>query len=388
MIILLNIRLAFRFIFHLKKGSFSSYASWLTIIGLSIGVTALMLTASIIGGFEDVVSEKLSRIEGQGRLKHILNRPVLLDHELLKSFFNNSKYKINPYVTGACMIRKGKNLDGVIIEGINQYPNLTNSKDLNQIENNQIILGESLASSLGAKIGDKVFLQSYSKPDLSLLSSKIYAFEVFNIFYSGLQEYDKNIAYISLEKAQPLLGFEVNEVTGLIIENDQNSWIDVPYPFYYETWKERHALLFDWMLVQQWPAYIMFGLITFVGLINLFAAIAMIVIEKAGTITILLSQGMDIGSIRSVFMLQGGIIGFLGALIGGVISVILISIQLEFSLFKIPSEIYFMDQIPFSFEIGKYLVILLFVSILSILASWLPTRSFENLSHAQVLRYE
>ena len=385
---MLNIRLAIRFIFNLKKGSFSSYASWLTIIGLSIGVTALMLTTSIIAGFEEVISDKLLRIEGQGRLKHFLNKPVLLDHDLLKPFFNKPDYKINPYVRGACMIRNGKNLDGVIIEGINQYPNFTNRKDLNYIAKNQIILGENLASSLGAKIGDKIFLQSYSKSDLSLSLSKIYSFEIFDIFYSGLQEYDKNIVYISLEKAQSLLGFEINEVTGLVIESDQNPLIDISYPFYYESWKERHSVLFEWMLVQQWPAYIMFGLITFVGLINLFAAIAMIIIEKNGPITILLSQGMDIVSIRSVFMLQGGIIGILGALIGGLISISLISIQGRFSLFKIPSEIYFMDQIPFAFETGKYLIIIFLVSISSIVASWLPTRSFKNFSIAQILRYE
>jgi len=385
---LLNIRLAIRFIFNQKESSYSSYASWLTIIGLSIGVAALMLTTSIIGGFREVVSDKLSKIEGQGRLKHYLNKPVFLDHALLKPFLDDSNYKISPYVRGACMIRKGKNLDGVIIEGVSQYPNLTNSKDSNYIENNQIVLGESLASSLGANIGDKIFLQSYSKSDLSLSSSKIYSFEVYNIFYSGLQEYDKNIAYVGLKNAQSLFSFDANEFTGLIIENHQNLSIDIPYPFYFETWKERHALLFEWMMVQQWPAYIMFGLITLVGLINLFAAIGMIIIEKNGPITILLSQGMEIISIRSVFMLQGGIIGILGALIGGVISIVLISIQVKFGLFKIPSEIYFMDEIPFSFEIGQFSIILILVSVLSIIASWLPTRSFKNLSLAKILRYE
>ena len=385
---MLNIRLAIRFIFNLKKGSFSSYASWLTITGLSIGVTALMLTTSIIGGFEEVVSDKLSRIEGQGRLKHFLNKPVFLDHDLLKPLFKNSNYKINPYVRGACTIRKGRNLDGVLIEGISKYPNFSNSESLTYIEKNQIILGEGLASSLGAKIGDKIFLQSYSKSNLSLSSSKIYSFEISHIFYSGLQEYDKNIAYIDLEKAQSLFGYDMNEVTGLIIDNDENSSIDVPYPFFYETWKERHALLFEWMLIQQWPAYIMFGLITFVGLINLFAAIAMIIIEKSGPITILLSQGMDIISLRSVFMLQGGIIGILGALIGGVTSILLINIQVKFSLLKISSEIYFMDQIPFSFETSNYLIILFLVGFLSVVASWLPTRSFKNFNLSQVLRYE
>ena len=87
-------------------------------------------------------------------------------------------------------------------------------------------------------------------------------------------------------------------------------------------------------------------------------------------------------------MLQGGIIGILGALIGGLISIILISAQVKFSLFKIPSEIYFMDQVPFSFEVGKYLIILILVSIFSIIASWLSTRAFKNLNPAQALRYE
>ena len=77
---MLNFRLAIRFIINPQQGSFSSYASWLTIIGLAIGVTALMLTTSIIDGFEEVVSNKLSNIEGQGRIKHILDKPVSYTH--------------------------------------------------------------------------------------------------------------------------------------------------------------------------------------------------------------------------------------------------------------------------------------------------------------------
>ena len=145
------------------------------------------------------------------------------------------------------------------------------------------------------------------------------------------------------------MGYESSEVTGLIIESDGNSSINISYPFYYETWKERHSLLFEWILAQQWPAYIMFGLITFVGLINLFAAIAMIIIEKNGPITILICQGMDYQNLRRVFVLQGGIIGIMGVLIGGLLSILIIGIQMKYSLFKIPSDVYFMDQIPFSF---------------------------------------
>ena len=125
---------------------------------------------------------------------------------------------------------------------------------------------------------------------------------VTNIFNSGLQEYDKNMAYISLEKAQILFGNGANDITGLIVEESSSSSINVHYPFYFETWKERHALLFEWMTVQQWPAYIMFGLIIFVGLVNLFAAIAMIIIEKNSSIALLLTQGIPDVSLKNVFV--------------------------------------------------------------------------------------
>ena len=385
---MLYLKLAFRFIFNLKKGSFSSYASWLSIIGIAIGVTALMLTTSIIDGFEKEVSNKLAGIEGQGRIKHFLNKPINLDDPQLKPLLNHPNFKINPYVRGVCMIRKGKNLDGVLIEGLDKYPALLRMDRFKYFENNQIILGESLASSLGAKVGDKVFLQSFSHSELSLSSPVIFSFEVVRFFASGLQEYDKNIVYSNIEKAQYLLGYEPSEVTGLIVEGDGNSPINITYPFYYETWKERHSLLFEWMLAQQWPAYIMFGLITFVSLINLFAAIAMIIIEKSGPITILICQGMNYQNLRKVFVLQGGIIGIIGVLIGGLISIVIIGIQMKFSLFKIPSDIYFMDQIPFSFSLNKYFLVLIFVGISSIIASWLPTHSFKSLKPAEILRYE
>ena len=127
----------------------------------------------------------------------------------------------------------------------------------------------------------------------------------------------------------------------------------------------------------------MFGLITFVGLINLFAAIAMIIIEKGGAIAILICQGMDSQNLRRVFILQGTTIGTLGVLIGGLFSIAIIGIQMKYGLFEIPSDVYLMDKIPFSFSLNKYFLILIFVGISSIIASLLPTHSFKYLKPAR-----
>ena len=106
------------------------------------------------------------------------------------------------------------------------------------------------------------------------------------------------------------------------------------------------------------------------------------------TISILISQGMHHKNIKRIFMFQGLIIGLIGVFIGGLFSLIIINIQMKYSLFKIPSDIYFMDQIPFSFSTSKYFLIMVFVGSSSIIASWLPTNSFKSLNIAKALRYE
>ena len=100
------------------------------------------------------------------------------------------------------------------------------NENLNYTIENQIVLGGILASNLGAKIGDKIYLQSFSDAELSFSSSKVFSCEVVHIFFSGLHEYDKNIVYLNIETAQSILGYGSNEVNGLIIEKDDN--IDLP----------------------------------------------------------------------------------------------------------------------------------------------------------------
>ena len=100
----LSLKLAIRFLFSYKLGSFSSYASWLAIGGLSIGVTALMLTASIIEGFQDVISEKLSSFEGHARISHILGKPINISNEPINSLLKVSNNLPDEFIRGVCML--------------------------------------------------------------------------------------------------------------------------------------------------------------------------------------------------------------------------------------------------------------------------------------------
>ena len=381
-----SLRIALRFSFSKTSGTFSSYATYLAIGGLSIGVCALILTSSIINGFDHIISEKLSNIEGNGRLVNILGKTININEPVIDSLISSGPNSITPFTNGIALLRFGSKAEGVIIEGLDTPPpSLAKIYDIND---GSIILGKGIAASLNINVNDKVYLQSLSLKEPLSNIPKIKSFNVRGFFYSGLQEYDKSLAYISLNDSRTLLSMNEGEVSGLIFHDEEHSSkVEVQYPYYYETWKEKHALLFEWISLQRWPAYLMFGLIAIVGLINLVAAISMIIIEKTKQIGILLAQGMPRSILQYLFIIQGGFIGLLGSLFGGGLALVIIAIQLKYKIIKIPSDIYFMDKIPVSFDYLAFFIILMISIILSLIVSWFPVRKLSNLKPAYALRY-
>ena len=378
---LLNLKLSLRFLVNKSSGSFSSFASWLAIGGLAIGIAALMLTASIVQGFEEVISQKLENLDGQGRVQHVLGYPINIKDNSIDSIIHEYPKNISGFIRGACMLRYGSMAEGVLIEGIENSTNLNNG---------EIIIGKGLISLLKIDIGDVVYLQSFSSNDSTTRFPIIKSFKVIDTFYSGLKEYDNTIAYVTIQDSRKLFNIKENFVSGFIINNMNDTSVlrKLKYPYYFETWKEKHSLLFEWISFQRWPAYIMFGLIALVGLVNLVAALTMIIVEKTYQIGILLSQGMTKNNLVIVFLMQGGFIGLIGGVLGGFISILVLIIQLEYGLFKIPSDIYFMDKIPFAFDFIIFGLLLLLSFFLSVLASYIPVRSILKFQPSTALRYE
>ena len=386
----LSIRIALRYLFKQKLGSFSNYASWLAIGGLSIGITALMLTASIIEGFENTLSEKLSIVEGKARIKNIFGKKINLSDSFIDSLLDHSSSIIMPFIREACLLRYGINAEGIIIEGHKNLPLINYLVRFSELKPGEIVIGSNLAENMNIKIGDRLFLQSFSSGDNIFNIPKIKTVMVANIFSSGLKDYDNTLVFMRLDDTRNFFNYTSNEVTGLIL--DYKGYISnvmtIKYPYFIETWKERHDLLFQWISIQRWPAYIMFGLISLVGLVNLVAAITMIIIEKSHQIGILCAQGFTKYRLQKIFIYQGGFIGLIGSLIGGVFSILIISLQKKYKLLDIPTDIYFMDQIPFSFNYTVFMLIIIIVLFFSIFVSWFPTKSISNTNPSKLLRYE
>ena len=114
----------------------------------------------------------------------------------------------------------------------------------------------------------------------------------------------------------------------------------------------------------------------------------MIIIEKTNQIGILKAQGLPYSALKNIFMIQGSFIGLSGGLIGGSLATALIFIQLQYEILKIPSDIYFVDHIPVSFDCKMFIGILIISLLLSLLASWFPVRKIASIKVTDALRYE
>ena len=392
----LHLQFVLRYLYPKSGNSFSSNASILAIIGLSIGLFSLIITLSIIKGFENVLDEKLSSIDGKVRVKNILGKPIS-NPEKLDSLLSDIDFplEIAPYIRGTAMIRVGGNTDGVIIEGVDEIPDQTYFDLKNYtINKDDIIIGKALADEMGISIGDQIIITPLASPIDNAINQKFNLMEVIGFIDSGMQEYDKTIAYTSLDRAREIFEMD-NTISGYTIngseqvENITKVLNDhIRYPYYYETWKERHRIIFDWIKIQRFPIVIIFSLITLVAITNIMAAVSMIIREKNSQIAILISLGMESSDIRKIFYFYGGIIGFLGSFLGFIVSYSFILIQNKYKIIALPEDIYFMDYIPANFDLFVFCGVLVLTLLISIISTVIPSRSIIKQRPTELLAQE
>jgi len=392
----LYLQFVLRYLYPKSGNSFSSNASILAIIGLSIGLFSLILTMSIIKGFENVLENKLSSIDGLIRVQNILGKPINEKDNLDSLLYSTDiPIKVSPYIRGTAMIRLGKYTEGIIIEGVSKLPDRSYF-DIEQtsIDDNKIIIGKSLSDDLGIDIGDKVIINPLINSPDKFNMQKFNLIEVSGIFKSGMQEYDKTIAYVSINKARKIFGMK-SQVSGYVINSKEplyeiierlNNYIR--YPYYLESWKERHRIIFDWINIQRLPIIIIFGLISLVAITNIMATISMIIREKNSQIGILMAQGMKPNDIRKIFFYYGGTIGLAGCFFGSVAAYLFIIVQNRFKVISLPEDIYFMDYVPAVFDYSIFTFVLISTILISVISTIFPTKNIIKMRPSQALAQE
>lgn len=401
-----------------RKNHFISFISFTSMIGIALGVAALIIVLSVMNGFQAELRNRIlgvaSHLEITGANNQLSDWPKLANQ--VKS---NPEVKSSaPYVMAQGMLSYGQGVQGAIVRGVlpkledkvadlGKHMKVGSLDDLKAGEFN-IVLGGDLAQLLGISVGEKVVLlapQGQFTP--TGVVPRIKQFKVVGLFQIGMYEYDAGLALIHIDDAAKLYRMG-NNVSGLRLKLDDlfdapvmsakltQSLSQTDTSYFVTDWTQQHANFFKAVQLEKRVMFIILTLIVAVAAFNIVSTLVMAVTDKRADIAIMRTFGASPGSIMRIFMIQGALIGVIGTLMGAVFGV-LIALNVDtivplleriFQVQFLAKDVYYISDLPSKVEWQDVITIVVMSFVLSLLATIYPSYKASKINPAEALRYE
>ena len=406
--------IALRYFRAKRRTGFISIITYISVIGVMIGVAALDIVLSAFNGFEGEVRTRLLSADAHIHVRKFYTHEIEDYHALSESI------REIPGVIGASPVinkesvlySKGNNqpvavraLDPETIGQVSEVPTsiVSGEFDLGMqvFEGKQlpgIVLARYLAESLFIfNEGEVVTLWSLPRQASLFSAPKAQQFVVTGISEIGFYEYDKILAYIAIPEAQKLFRLS-RGVTRIDVKLEDYTEADkiAPqieeklggYPFAAKTWFEQNKSLYSWMVYEKWLFTIVLSLIITVAAFNIISSLVMIVMEKTREIGILKSMGASSKGIMRIFLIEGVIIGVLGTVLGTLLAFSICYAQQKFGFVSLPAEVYIIDKLPVEMHLMDFVIVSMIGLGLCLLASTYPAYKASKLNPVESIRYE
>lgn len=359
----------------------------IAIIGIAVGTMAMVLSISVLNGFESRIVDKVIGFEGDIKL-----RGDFKYEDSLERLTNiNGVDQIVPYMDRVGLMIANDNSTRMI---------KFKSIDLNKIENfydinigvldndyqSKIVIGKTTASRMNLRVGDELKIMSPLDQNTILGFPRQVRVVVGGIFNIQVLDFNDKIAFIEKEVGKRLF-LRKNKYDGIDIRikkesslNDTKSDIYALFPdIRLETWKDLHTNLFSAMKLERIGSLIVLSLIVLVGCFNLSTTLMLVTIQKIKQYGILSTLGATKKMIRNIIVKQGVLTGTIGISVGITLGFILVIIQNTFGVIKLPGDIYFTSHLPMVFYFSDFLLILL-ISTTMVLFSSMIAATRTNLA--------
>jgi len=403
--------IAKRYLFSKKKVSFITVISTISIIGVSIGVAAMIIVLSVFNGFSKKVTSILIGFDPHIRIEAKNGANISNYESLLEIINSNDIPDAAPFTQNKGMLATRdvnkvlfiKGVDENKIDKVSGVKNYTNFgvfdlKDKGSY--GSIIIGFSLANSLKAFIGDTITILSPVGLEYSLtqfVEPITKQFIVSGIFDSDNRDYDSKYAYISISSAQELFRLN-NNVNGIEmrlkdinqsndVKNKLEAQIDTS-KYNIMTWYDLHKDFYSILKVERWVAFIILSLIIAVASFNILGSLTMTVIEKKRDIGILKAMGASDKMITRIFMFEGIVVGIVGMVTGSVLGLGISLLQIYFKIYKLDTSVYKLDALPMDLRVTDFIYIPLAALLLCFLASLYPSIRAAKQKPVDSIRWE
>lgn len=395
-----------------RRNQFISFVSMFSLVGMALGVMALILVLSVMNGFDREMKQRILSVIPHG---FIDRQPQLLDWQSLASQVEQDPRVLAaaPYISGFAMISYERGIESVQLRGIlpaaeagvsvlEEHMIAGSSYQL-QAGEFGIVMGSLLARTLGLAIGDKVTL---TLPDITITLAGVYPrtkrFTLVGVFEVGAQM-DQNLAMIHVADAQRLFRLEgvqglhlrVNDIyqAGAVMA-DLARGLDPGFTV--KDWSQTQGSLFQAVKMEKIVVATLLSIIIAVAAFNIVSSLVLMVADKRADIAVLRTLGLTARQVMAIFVVQGSAVGIAGTLIGAVLGCLLaltidsivVIVEQAFGLRMFDPDVFFISRLPSVLLWHDLVVISGMAACLSVIATLYPAYRAARIEPAEALRYE
>jgi lipoprotein-releasing system permease protein len=398
-----------------RRNHFISFISLTSMLGILVGVTALITVLSVMNGFEKELRERILGVAAHASVTRISGpledwRPVAEQAREHPEVAGTA-----PFVEGQVMLVKGDEVTGAKLRGVepSAEPAVSDvaanmqsgALDNLAAEEYGIVLGNALARYLGVEKGDRVTLVT---PQASVtpvgVLPRLKRFTVAGVFEIGMYDYDRSTAFIHIADAQQLMRMD-SGVSGVRLRLED--MLRAPTigdeleqhlgsGLWVRDWTQRHANFFQAVRTEKTVMFVILALIVAVAAFNIVSTLVMTVTDKQSDIAILRTLGLRPRAVMAIFLVQGSVIGFVGTALGvagGIalalnIGELMPALEQLLGVNLLPANVYYISDLPSDLQVDDVVRIALLSVGLSVLATLYPAHRAARTQPAEALRHE
>jgi lipoprotein-releasing system permease protein len=380
-----------------KQKNYTRFIVRLSIAATAISVAAILLTFSIVNGFQSTISSKLYTFWGHIQISAVDGANLKEDSQVIKNIQTIPNIQsASAFLNQTMVLGKDIEIEGLNAKGIADFTNIPNLIQGRLIQKNsqtsakEIVLSKNIAAKLNIAIGDQVRLYFFQKNQVQ--ERKL---TVVGLFHSGIEEYDLKNVFVDIHLLQQLMqdptaitGYQINvKDLNKIAETQIDIQSKLPDNWVGSASSALYPQLFDWIQVQNINRNITILIMLLIAVVNLITCLLILLLERIPMIGSLNAMGATNTMIQKVFLYQASFIAWIGIGLGVLIGLGLSLLQLKFQWIQLDESAYLIDVLPIQIQPLQVIGVIFGTAIVSYLSFLLPTIWIKKISPAKAIRF-